>query len=136
MTQEAFNPQHRLKKARSLVDSTAAQLHEMVAEMASQLVPFPYFLGSTEVQAIEAEPGGVQNAERGCVVVCADGEMYEFSMKMQAPGPGMEFGMEREDSVKPVDLPPAEYIVYALNALKEMAGLIEDSAARRKKYSF
>ena len=114
---------------------TAAQLREILVEMASALVPFPYFLGSLEVQAIEAEPGGVEKADRGCVVVCADGEMYEFTMRMQSPG-GFDMSMEREDSVKRIDLPPEDYIGYAYNAIKEMAALLEEKQTRAKKYSY
>lgn len=128
--------QQQLRQANALVQKTAEQLHEIVVQMASSLVPFPYFLGSTEVQAVEADPGGVQRADRGCIVICADGEMYEFTMRVQSPGPGLDFTMDREDSVKPISLPPEEYTVYACNAIKEMAKLLEEQRARAKKYSF
>jgi len=135
MTQEAFNPHERLRQAQALVQRTAEQLHELVAEMASALVPFPYFMGSIQVQAVEAEPGGVQRADRGCIVVCPDGELYEFTMKVQAQGP-FDAGLDRDDSVKPVELPPEEYVVYALNAIKELGALLEEQRARARKYSF
>ena len=79
--------------------------------------------------------GGANKADRGCIVVCQDGEMYEFSMKIQAPN-DFDFGMERDDSVKPVQLPPEDYVAYAYHAIQEIAGLLAEQRARAKKYSF
>ncbi len=129
-------PRLRVKQAADSVQRLADELHETVAELAGQLVPFPYFLGSTEVRAIEAEPGGAQRADRGCIVVCPDGEMYEFSIKVQAPGGGFDMGLSRDDSVKRVELPPEDYIPYACHAIKELAALLEEQQQRAKKYSF
>ncbi len=134
MSQQPTSPQMLLKQAQDLVKQTASRLHDTLAEMAGSLIPFPYFMGSLEVQAVEAEPGGVRKAERGCIVVCADGEMYEFTMKVESTGG--DFGLDRTDKVERVDLPPEEYIVYAYNAIKEMAALLEEQKARAKKYSF
>ena len=50
-------------------------------------------------------------------------------MKIEAPD-DFDFGMERDDSVKPVHLPPEDYVAYAYNAIKEMGGLIEEQRAR------
>ena len=136
MTQDSSAPQAHLKHAQALVSKTAAELRETLVMMAASLIPFPYFLGSTEVQAIEAEPGGAARADRGCIVVCADGDMYEFAMKMQAPDATGDFGLDREDSVKPIELPPEEYIIYAYNGVKEIAGILEEQQARGRKYSF
>lgn len=135
MTQQPVPPQRYVKESHDLIEQTAARLHEMIVGMAGSLVPFPYFLGSTEVQAIEAEPGGLHKADRGCIVVCADGEMYELTVKMADPG-GMGFGMDRTDSVKPIELPPEEYIVYASHAIKELAILLREQEGRARKYSF
>lgn len=136
MTQQEFDVQGHVRRAREGISRLADELHEIIVAMASQLVPFPYFLGSTEVRAIEAEPGGVQRAERGCIVVCEDGEMYEFTMKVQPPGVGFDMGLMRDDSVKRVELAPEDYIPYAYHAIKELGVLLEEQRQRAKKYSF
>lgn len=135
MTSADYDPESRLKEADEAVQRAADKLHDSLVELAAKLDPFPYFLGSIEVRAIEAEPGGANKADRGCIVVCQDGEMYEFSMKIQAPN-DFDFGMERDDSVKPVQLPPEDYVAYAYHAIREIAGLLAEQQARAKKYSF
>ena len=136
MAEQDSNPQAHVKRTADAVQKLAGDLHDTVVTMAAQLVPFPYFLGSTEVRAVEAEPGGVQKADRGCVVVCPDGEMYEFSMKLQAPVEGFDISMSRDDTVKLLELQPEDYIPYAFNAVKEMALLLDEQQSRAKKYSF
>ena len=130
-----YDPEARLQESREAVQRAADKLHDSLVELAAKLDPFPYFLGSIEVRAIEAEPGGANKADRGCIVVCQDGEMYEFSMKIQAPNE-FDLGMERDDSVKPVQLPPEDYVAYAYHAIEEIAGLLAEQRARAKKYSF
>ena len=135
MAEEGFNLLATSKRAEAAVQQAAEKLHDVLVEMASELVPFPYFLGSIEVQAIEAEPGGAERADRSCVVVCSDGEMYEFSMRFQAPGPD-DIVIDRDDSVKRVELLPQDYIPYAYNAVKEIAGLLAERQGRARKYSY
>jgi hypothetical protein len=123
-------------KAEDVVECTAGELHEILVAIAGRLAPFPYFLGSIEVQAVEAEPGGASGADRGCVVVCDDGELYEFTMNLNLPGLGPELGLDRDDTVKRIDLPPEDYIPYAYNAIKELSALLAEQEARASKYSF
>ncbi len=136
MEEKNLEPGAAAAKADKLVAKTAQEMKELLQYLAAQLFPFPYFLGSTEVRAIEAEPGGVKRADRGCVVVCADGELYEFTMKMAGPGTGIDFGMDRTDEVKPVELPPEDYIAYAYHGIKELSKLLEEMKARGQKYSW
>jgi hypothetical protein len=135
MTDATFNANAAAKKAGETVQKTAEALHEQLVEMAAALDPFPYFLGSLEVRAVEAEPGGLERSDRGCIVVCQDGELYEFTMKMQNSDT-LDLSMSRDDSVKRIDLPPQDYIPYAYNAIKEIAKLIEEQRSREKKYRF
>jgi len=132
---DELNTAAEVKRASDGVQRLADQLHETLVALAANLVPFPYFLGSTEVRAIEAEPGGVERADRGCIVVCEDGEMYEFVMKVQQSDL-FDGGMGRDDSVKKVEMPPEEYIPYAYHAIKEIGALIEEQKTRAKKYSW
>ncbi len=136
MPDASFDANAAVKKAADAVQKTADALHEQLVEMAEALDPFPYFLGSLEVRAVEAEPGGVERSDRGCIVVCQDGELYEFTMKMQSEDAGADLSMSRDDSVKRIELSPQDYIPYAYNAIKELGKLIEDQRARGKKYRF
>ena len=58
MPSAGYDPESRLRQSRETVQRAADQLHETLVELATKLEPFPYFLGSIEVRAIEAEPGG------------------------------------------------------------------------------
>lgn len=130
-----FDANKKLQESTNLIGKTADALHEVLVQMSGSLAPFPYFMGSLEVQAIEAEPGGANKADRGCIVVCADGEMYEFTMKLQAGGE-IDQMMDRDDSIEKVNLPPEDYISYAFSAMKELATLLEEKQDRAKKYSY
>ncbi|MBI3743526.1 MAG: hypothetical protein HY261_04485 [Chloroflexi bacterium] len=132
---DELNAATEVKRTADGVQRLADQLHETLVALAANLVPFPYFLGSTEVRAIEAEPGGVERADRGCIVVCDDGEMYEFIMKVQQ-GDLFDGGMGRDDSVKKVEMRPEDYIPYAYHAIKEIGALIDEQKTRAKKYSW
>jgi hypothetical protein len=57
-------------------------------------------------------------------VVCPDGELYELTVNFGPPRVGFVVGIEREEKVKKLDLPPLEYIPYAYNALAELTRLL------------
>ncbi len=109
------------QQADKLLEATAAQLKDLLARLAAQLDPFPYFYGSTEVRALEAEPPASAGSDKGCVVICQDGELYELVMKMESMDPLDETMLDRKDEIKgPLPLPPAEYIPYAYNAIRAL----------------
>ena len=64
---------------------TAERLRTAVAELASQLRPFPGFFGMSTIQAIEldlpAGSGFQPPPELGCVVVLPDGDISELDLK-------------------------------------------------------
>ncbi len=60
-----YDPEARLKEAEEAVQRAADKLHDSLVELAAKLDPFPYFLGSIEVRAIEAEPGGSEQGPTG-----------------------------------------------------------------------
>ena len=61
----------------SKADTVRAQLREVVA----RVQPFPTFLGRNWLEAVEVE-GGPVDVDRGCVVVCPDGELYELALRL------------------------------------------------------
>lgn len=122
MTEKGFDPLTSKAKADIMLERVASQLREMLHEAASELDPFPPFLGSLFVRAIEAEPGGAVKSDLGCVVVCPDGELYEYVYTMMIGGLFPE-PIPKEETKK-LDLRPNEYIPYAYNALCEITRLL------------
>ena len=118
MVEKGTDPLTRKAKADILLERTASELREMLREAARELDPFPFFLGSFSVRAIEAEPGAAAKADRGCVVVCPDGEFYEYTYTVAVGGAFPEPSLEEE--TKELDLPHQDYIPYAYNALCEI----------------
>ena len=98
--------------------------------MATQLRPFPPFLGMAALQAIELElppESGVQPPpELGCVVVLPDGEIAELDLKM-IPGPYGPADVDQVEQFTELDLPPEQYIAYATVALQ----LLQEEVKRR-----
>ncbi|MCH7736124.1 MAG: hypothetical protein IH872_01860 [Chloroflexi bacterium] len=100
---------------------TAERLRATVAELASQLRPFPPFFGMSTLQAVELElpPGsGPQPPpELGCVVVLPDGEISELDLR-SIPGPGGPVDIDQVEVFTELDLPPEQYIAYATVAVQ------------------
>jgi len=100
---------------------TAERLRVAVAELASQLRPFPTFYGMSTLRAIELElPTGsaVQPPpELGCVVVLPDGEISELDLR-NIPGPDGPDAMDQVEEFTELDLPPVQFIAYATVAVQ------------------
>ena len=61
----------------------AARLGDLLRQAAGSLTSFPHFMGVSPVQAIEVEPPGGVGPERGCVVVCPDGQLYAYELRYE-----------------------------------------------------
>lgn len=122
MSEKGTDALTRRAKADVLIERTASQLREMLHEAARELDPFPLFMGSFSIRAIEAEPGGASKGDRGCVVACPDGELYEYIYTVTVGGPFPE--PSRKEETKELKLPPRDYIPYAYNALCEITRLL------------
>ena len=94
-------------------------LGESVVELASQLRPFPAFMGMNSLQAIELEPPPDSRAEWGCVVVMPDGEICELELEV-IPGPVGPTDVDQVDKYKPLELKASDYIHFAAAALRAM----------------
>ena len=104
--------------AGTVLAEAAAGLVQILAEMASQLEPFPAFLNMTSVQAIELEPGSETvlqpGGDRGCLVICPDGGIRRLELTAI---PGVA-GVDQVEQFQELDLPLAEYIGYAAQAVE------------------
>ena len=103
----------------ALMERTAVNLSEAVAELAAQLCPFPAFMGMTSLQAIELEPPPDSEAEWGCVVVLPDGEICELELEI-IPGPVGPTDVDQVDKYRPLELSAEDYIHFAAVALRAM----------------
>jgi len=124
MVDKGDNHLTRKAKAEILLGSAASELREMLREASMELDPFPFFMGSLSIRAIEAEPGAAAKADRGCVVVCPDGELYEYSYTVAVGGLFPEPSLKEE--IEELDLPHQDYIPYAYNALCEITKQITE----------
>lgn len=108
--------------------ATADRLRTTVAELASQLRPFPGFFGMSTLQAIELElpsGSGVQlTPELGCVVILQDGEISELDL-MNIAGPDGPDAVDQVERFTELDLPADQYIAYATVAVRLLQAEIE-----------
>jgi hypothetical protein len=127
VTSEDFDPLAQKSQADALLEEAALHLRQLLRQAVSHLDPFPPFPGAFFTYAIEVEPA-VARSERGCVVVCPDGELYELVMGMELPPypgePADPVSMRKEELRRLDDLHPRDYLVYAYNALTRVVELL------------
>jgi len=128
VTSEDFDPLAQKAQADALVEEAALHLRQLLRQAVSRLDPFPPFPGSFFTYAIEVEPAAAAHGERGCVVVCPDGELYELVMGLEPPPfpgePADPVSMRKEELKKLDDLHPRDYLVYAYNALTRVVEML------------
>ncbi len=111
------NPEELKAAAGAILEDTAGQLRQTLMELALRLRPFPSFLNMVSIQALELEPALRFSADRGCVVVCPDGEICQFDL-MGIPGAAGVADVEQVEEFQELDLPAEEYIAYATEAIR------------------
>ncbi len=121
MEEEGQGPGVEKDAAEAALDQVARQLHDILKRLAASMDPFPGFMGMTSIQAVELEPQGIQPPDRGCVVVCPDGELYELNLNV-IPGPTGVAEADQVEDYRLLDLPPKEYIPYACSAIVTLTG--------------
>ncbi len=105
-------------QADMVLERTAIQLRQLVQEAAAQIRPFPPFPGAFFTNAIEVEAEAAADPERGCVVVCEDGELYELKMSIDFTDDATDPVSARDEKLaKLEELHPRDYIVLAYEAL-------------------
>lgn len=108
-------------QADAALERAALQLRELLREACAKLDPFPPFPNAMFTNAIECEPGAAADPERGCVVVCEDGELYELEIGVDHEAIELTGSWDpvtaRKETKKKLDLHPRDYVVYAYNGL-------------------
>lgn len=131
-------------QADAILERAAIQLRELLREACAKLDPFPPFPNALFTNAIECDPGPAGDPERGCVVVCEDGELYELEIGIDHEAIELTGSWDpvtaRKETKKKLELHPRDEIVYAYNgllavieALLERAGGETAGADQRKR---
>src|SRR3990170_3334430 len=111
----------RKAQADLLLERTALQLRKLLEEAAHQLRPFPPFPGAFFTNAIEVEAAAEESLDRGCIVVCEDGELYELEMSINFSDELADPVQARDEKLtKLEDLHPRDYIALAYEALNRV----------------
>lgn len=132
MAGRADDPLELRYDADAVIERAAERLRGILGEAVNQLDPFPPFPGAFFSYGIEIEAPGFENPDRGCVVLGDDGEFYELKMGNELPE--FEFEMNdpvamRKEELKPLELHPREYVIYAYNAITAVAEILLERQA-------
>lgn len=118
-------------RAHDSIEGLAEHLHNRLVQMVSSLKPFPSFMELLTLQAIEIQPDVSLGTDRGCVVLCPDGEFYELTLRL-IPG---HFDGEVNDyteELRRLELPHHEFVTFARAAIKEIERLLKEMASHQK----
>lgn len=112
----------RKNQADMALERAAMQLQQLLQEACAELRPFPPFPNALFTHAIECDDGGIAaDSERGCIVVCEDGELYELQMGIDHESIELMDSWDpvtaRKETLKKVELHPRDYLVYAYAGL-------------------
>lgn len=127
---QPIDPLARKAQAGLIVERAAGQLRAIVQDLAAQLRPFPNFPGAYFTEALEVEPDAAGSPDRGCVVVGADGELYEMiiGVDFDSPDALADPVAARKEELRPLDLHPRDYVVYGYNAVNALAEALLERA--------
>jgi hypothetical protein len=108
-------------QADAILERAAMQLEVVLKDACARLQPFPSFPNAFFTNAIECEPVGDGDPERGCVVVCEDGELYELEIGIDHDAIELTGSWDpvtaRKEERKKLEFSPRDYINYAYNGL-------------------
>ena len=120
----------RKTQADTAMERAALILEDLLKEACVELDPFPSFPNAFFTTAIECDPGGVADPERGCVVVAEDGELYELEIGVDHEAIELSGSWDpvtaRAETKKKLDLHPRDYVIYAYNGLTAVTDLLLD----------
>jgi len=115
--------------ADAALERAADRLRSLLQEAAAELDPFPPFPGAFFSYGIEIDAPAAESPDRGCVVLAPDGELYEMKMGQDVPVLDSEMADPvalRQEELKPLDLHPRDYVIYAYSALVKVVELLAE----------
>ncbi len=120
------------READEALERAADRLRRLLQEAAARLDPFPPFPGAFFSYGIEIDAPGAESPDRGCVVLAPDGELYELRMGQDVPVHELEMADPvalRQEELKPLELHPRDYVIYAHAALTRVVELLLERSA-------
>lgn len=129
---DRFDPLELKAEADETLERTARRLRQLLREAASRLDPFPPFPGAFFTYGIEVEEPLAEDVGRGCIVLAPDGELYELVIGEELPLFPEEAAdpvATRKEELKPLDLHPRDYVLYAYRALTRVVELLLERQA-------
>jgi len=130
------DPQKYRNEADAALERAADRLRLLLLEATGRLDPFPPFPGAFFSYGIEIEAPAVESPQRGCVVLAPDGELYELSMGQEPPAHELEMADPvalRQEELKPLELHPRDYVIYAYSALAKVVELLLERQAESEE---
>jgi len=122
-------------EADAALERAAGRLRSLLREAAAALDPFPPFPGAFFSYGIEIEAPGAESPDLGCVVLAPDGELYELRMGQELPVLDLEMADPvalRKEELKPLELHPRDYLIYAYIALTKVVELLLEQGAEKQ----
>jgi len=106
--------------ANAIVDRAAQQLRELIQRLAGEIDPLPPFPGSMFTYGIEVPPPA--GSTLGCVIVGEDGALFELQLGLddEEVARGGDAMAARVEHTEPLDLPPADFIAHAYQAVNAL----------------
>ena len=117
MERPLLDPLTLRARSDAILQRSVAELRETLLNAIQQIPKFPPVFPTSPLEAIEVEPREMESPERGPIVVCPDGEIYELVVRATFETVGVQEYADRREEIKPLDLPLHEYIAYAYNAI-------------------
>ena len=125
MVQDNLNPAVQQAIAETVITQTGSELHSIIKRLIEKVQPFPTFPEMPSIQALEILPSGIKDAERGCIVLCNDGEFYELTIRTIPGTPSLGGGFDHIEEYESHKLSTGDYVAYAYVAIKQLTQLIQ-----------
>ena len=122
-------------EADAVLERTAERLRRVLQEASARLDPFPPFPGAFFSFGIEIDAPGAAHHDLGCVVLAPDGELYELRMGQELPLLDLEMADPvalRKEELKPLELHPRDYVIYAYHAIVKVTELLLEQRAEKQ----
>ena len=114
----------------SVLQRSVGELRETLLTAIDQIERFPFVFPDSPLEAIEVEPREMESPERGPIVVCPDGEIYELVVRATFETIGSQEYADRREEIRPLDLPLHEYIAYLYNAILAVTDYLYQTAQK------
>ena len=113
----ALDPLTLRARSDAVLQRSVGELRDTLLNAIGQISRFPPVFPDSALEAIEVEPREMESPDRGPIVVCPDGEIYEMTVRATFETIGAQEYADRREEIKPLDLPLHEYIAYLYGAI-------------------